>query len=81
MSKETRAVAVASLIHLNWLEGLYHTDGYKPCMVKTTDRDWIEMHGTDYFDLAEYQYHELPDDWQSSYRLTAEKTLLCLLTP
>jgi len=66
---------LAPMIHMNWLTNLCHADGYKPQMVKTTDIDWIREHRTDYLDLAEYTYDNLPKDWQSLYHSQAQAVL------
>lgn len=66
-------LAVASRGHDAWREPRKLPDGtYDPRIKETTDKVWIEQHGTNQVDIANLAYADLPSDWQAENRAAGE---------
>lgn len=70
---ELQTKNLASALHEDWRKTHLKEDGsYKPRVELTTDRAWIEAHGTDSVDIANNSYNDLPKDCQQENYDAAE---------
>jgi hypothetical protein len=69
---------VASLVHEKF-KGIYKKYNSNTRIKITTDREWIEKHGTNRVDLAKIAYHETPQDWRLERWLGAKVAVDALI--
>lgn len=63
--EELIGLETGSRLHDDWRAPRKKEDGtYEPRMKPTSDKKWIEAHGTNEVDIANTSFEDLPADWQ-----------------
>lgn len=64
--------ALASAFHDDWRKTRKQEDGsFEPRIKDTKDEAWIYQHGTSQVDIANTEFDDLPEDWQSENNAAA----------
>lgn len=71
--QQEQVKTLGSAFHEQWRQTRLNEDGsFEPRVKGTSDKNWVEAHGTDQVDIANTSFAELPADWQAENAAAAE---------